>query len=178
MEDSKSRWIATDCTICYHSCGMNVLVEEGRVTKVQGLKDHPLNKGQLCPKGARVKELVYHPDRLKYPLKKVGGGWKRITWDIALTEIADKLQSLKKEFGPKSLSISSGSIGVENLEMMELAQRFKGAFGSESFEQDKPLSEVSHDSYDRSPNPLFYSYPASKHQRSQGEKSGTLCGDP
>jgi len=128
-----SKWVATDCTICYHSCGMNVLVEEGRITKVQGLKDHPLNKGRLCPKGARAIELVYHPDRLKYPLKKVNGEWKRISWAVALTEIADKLQSLKNEFGPEILSIFSGSIGVENLEMMELAQRFKGAFGSPNF---------------------------------------------
>ena len=133
MESPKSKWIATDCTICYHSCGMNVLVEEGRITKVAGLKDHPLNKGRLCPKGARAIELVYHPDRLRYPLKKVNGEWKRISWDIALTEIADKLQHLKKEFGPEILSIFSGSIGVENLEMMELAQRFKGAFGSPNF---------------------------------------------
>ena len=128
-----SKWVATDCTICYHSCGMNVLVEEGRITKVQGLKDHPLNKGRLCPKGARAIELVYHPDRLKYPLKKVNGEWERISWDVALTEISDKLQSLKNEFGPEILSIFSGSIGVENLEMMELAQRFKGAFGSPNF---------------------------------------------
>jgi anaerobic selenocysteine-containing dehydrogenase len=133
MKDPTSKWVATDCTICYHSCGMNVLVEEGRITKVQGLKDHPLNKGRLCPKGARAIELVYHPDRLKYPLKKVNGEWKRISWDAALTEIADKLQSLKYEFGPEILSIFSGSIGVENLEMMELAQRFKGAFGSPHF---------------------------------------------
>ncbi len=133
MEGPKSKWIATDCTICYHSCGMNVLVEEGRITKVQGLKDHPLNKGRLCPKGARAIELVYHPDRLKYPLKKVNGEWRRISWDVALTEIADKLQGLKNEFGPEILSIFSGSIGVENLEMMELAQRFKGAFGSPNF---------------------------------------------
>ena len=133
MEDPKSGWVATDCTICYHSCGTNVLVEEGRITKVEGLKEHPLNKGRLCPKGAKAMELVYHPDRLKHPLKKVNGRWKRITWDIALKEIADKLQSLKKEFGPEVLSIFSGSIGVENLEMMELAQRFKGAFGSPNF---------------------------------------------
>jgi len=129
----ESKWVATDCTICYHSCGMNVLVEEGRITKVQGLKEHPLNRGRLCPKGARAIELVYHPDRLKYPLKKVNGEWKRISWDVALTEIADKLQRLKNEFGPEVLSIFSGSIGVENLEMMELAQRFKGAFGSPNF---------------------------------------------
>jgi anaerobic selenocysteine-containing dehydrogenase len=104
----------------------------GQITKVQGLKDHPLNKGRLCPKGAKAIELVYHPDRLKYPLKKVDGQWKRISWDTALTVIADKLQNLKNEFGPEILSIFSGSIGVENLEMMELAQRFKGAFGSQT----------------------------------------------
>jgi anaerobic selenocysteine-containing dehydrogenase len=133
MAGEKSTWIATDCTICYHSCGMNVLVEDGRIVKVEGLKDHPLNKGKLCPKGERAVELVYHPDRLKYPLKRVKGEWKRVTWDDALTEIAERLQTLKKESGPEILSIFSGSIGVENLEMMEMAQRFKGAFGSPNF---------------------------------------------
>ncbi|MFB3886757.1 MAG: molybdopterin-dependent oxidoreductase [Thermodesulfobacteriota bacterium] len=133
MENLGSKWIATDCTICYHSCGMNVLVEDGRIKKVEGLKDHPLNRGQLCPKGERAIELVYHPDRLKYPLKKIDGKWKRVTWGRALTEIAEKLQALKKEFGPEVFSLFSGSIGVENLEMMELAQRFKGAFGSPNF---------------------------------------------
>jgi anaerobic selenocysteine-containing dehydrogenase len=112
---------------------MRVLVEEGRITRVEGLKDHPLNKGRLCPKGERAIEIVYHPDRLKYPLKKAGGQWNRIGWDDVLGEIADKLQGLKKDFGPEALSIFSGSIGVENLEMMEMAQRFKGAFGSPNF---------------------------------------------
>ncbi len=133
MKNSESKWIATDCTICYHSCGMNVRVEEGRIVGVEGLKDHPLNKGRLCPKGERAIDLVYHPDRLKYPLKKVSGQWKRIPWEDALAEIGEKLQGLKKEFGPEALSIFSGSIGVENLEMMEMAQRFKGAFGSPNF---------------------------------------------
>jgi anaerobic selenocysteine-containing dehydrogenase len=133
MTKSEPKWIATDCTLCYHSCGMNALVENGRVVKVEGLKEHPLNKGQLCPKGERVVEWVYHPERLKFPLKKVGGKWERVTWDQALTEIATKLRELKDSFGPEILSIFSGSIGVENLEMMELAQRFKGAFGSPNF---------------------------------------------
>ena len=133
MASSQGRWIATDCTICYHSCGMNVLVEDGRITKVEGLKEHPLNKGELCPKGLKAMDIVYHPDRLKYPQKKVNGKWQRLSWDDALGEIADKLVSLKNEFGPEVLSIFSGSIGVENIEMMELAQRFKGAFGTPNF---------------------------------------------
>lgn len=133
MGDSQAQWIATDCTICYHSCGMRVLVEDGRITQVEGLKEHPLNKGQLCPKGLKAMDIVYHPDRLKYPQKKVNGQWQRLSWDDALGEIADKLTRLKGEFGPEVLSIFSGSIGVENIEMMELAQRFKGAFGTPNF---------------------------------------------
>jgi anaerobic selenocysteine-containing dehydrogenase len=133
MPNSVTKWVATDCTICYHSCGMNVLVEDGRIVKVEGLKDHPLNKGQLCPKGERAIEWVYHPDRLKHPLKRMGDRWEKIPWSAALDEIADKLRKLKEEFGPEALSIFSGSIGVENLEMMELAQRFKGAYGSPNF---------------------------------------------
>lgn len=133
MGNSQAQWIATDCTICYHSCGMRVLVEDGRITKVEGLKEHPLNKGELCPKGQKAVDIVYHPERLKYPQKKVNGQWKRISWDDALGEIAEKLKRLRDEYGPEVLSIFSGSIGVENLEMMELAQRFKGAFGSPNF---------------------------------------------
>jgi anaerobic selenocysteine-containing dehydrogenase len=110
-----------------------VFVEEGRITKIEGLKEHPLNRGRLCPKGARAMDLVYHPDRLKYPLKKEKGRWNRVTWDQAVAEIAERLEQLKNEFGPDALSIFSGSIGVENLEMMELAQRFKGAYGTPNF---------------------------------------------
>jgi formate dehydrogenase (coenzyme F420) alpha subunit len=44
--------ILTDCTLCYHSCGSKVTVEEGRAVKIKGLESHPLNKGRLCPKGA------------------------------------------------------------------------------------------------------------------------------
>jgi Molybdopterin oxidoreductase len=54
-------------------------------------------------------------------LKKVDDQWKRIGWEDALAEIADKLQRLKKEFGSEVLSIFSGSIGVESLETMEMA---------------------------------------------------------
>jgi len=83
--------IFTDCTLCYHSCGTVVTVEDGKAIEVEGLKTHPLNQGMLCPKGRAALENVYDPHRLKYPLKKVNGNFERITWDQALTEIAEKL---------------------------------------------------------------------------------------
>jgi len=127
------RQVLTDCTLCYHSCGTRVTLEDGKAVKVEGLESHPLNKGKLCPKGEAALDHIYDPNRLKYPMKKVKGGWERITWDQALTEIAEKLLRLKKEHGPEALGVFSGSIGVENLEMVGLTQRFKAAFGSPNF---------------------------------------------
>ena len=131
MEDSKT--ILTDCTLCYHSCGTKVTVENGVAVKVEGLKAHPLNKGVLCPKGRVALQNVYDPARLKHPLKRTAGGWEKISWDQALTEISEKLLSLKEKYGPSALGVFSGSIGVENLEMAGLTQLFKAAFGSPNF---------------------------------------------
>lgn len=125
--------VLTDCTLCYHSCGTKVTVEDGKAVTVEGLESHPLNKGKLCPKGEAALENIYDPNRLKYPMKRINGDWKRITWDQALTEIAHKLLGLKEKFGPSVLGVFSGSIGVENLEMAGLTQRFKAAFGSPNF---------------------------------------------
>jgi anaerobic selenocysteine-containing dehydrogenase len=129
----EAKEILTDCTICYHSCGCKVTVGDGKAIKVEGLESHPLNKGELCPKGKAALANIYSPDRLKYPLKRTNGGFDRISWDQALDEIAGGLNKLKREFGPQVLGVFSGSIGVENLEMAGLTQRFKAAFGSPNF---------------------------------------------
>src|SRR4030042_5368716 len=125
--------IWTDCTLCYHSCGTKITVEEGKAVKVEGLDAHPLNKGKLCPKGEAALDNIYDPNRLKYPIKRVNNRWERLSWDQALSEIAGKLLKLKEEFGPSVLGVFNGSIGVENLEMVGLTQRFKAAFGSPNF---------------------------------------------
>ncbi len=131
MENSKV--VLTDCTLCYHSCGTKVTVENGVAVRVEGLKSHPLNKGVLCPKGRAALENVYDPARLKQPLRRTKEGWEFISWDRALTEIAEKLLGLKEKYGPSALGVFSGSIGVENLEMANLTQLFKAAFGSPNF---------------------------------------------
>ena len=127
------REVLTDCTLCYHSCGTRVTVDDGKAVRVEGLESHPLNRGKLCPKGEAALENVYDPNRILYPMKRVLGKWERLSWDQALGEIADKLNSLKEAFGPAVLGVFSGSIGVENLEMAGLTQRFKAAFGSPNF---------------------------------------------
>ena len=131
--NAEAKQIFTDCTLCYHSCGCKVTVQDGKAIKVEGQKSHPLNKGRLCPKGATALSGVYSPERLTSPLKRVGDQFVEISRDQALTEIAAKLNQLKADFGPESLGVFSGSLGVENLEMAGLTQRFKEAFGSPNF---------------------------------------------
>jgi anaerobic selenocysteine-containing dehydrogenase len=125
--------IYTDCTLCYHSCGTRVTVEDGKAVKIRGLESHPLNKGPLCPKGSRALDVVYSPKRLKGPLKRSNGGFEEISWDQALDEIAEKLTRLKKDFGPQVFGFFCGSIGVENLEMSTLVHLVRSGFGTPNF---------------------------------------------
>ena len=121
------------CALCYHSCGTEVTVRDGKVTEVAGQESHPLNSGFVCPKARATAEHIYHPDRLTTPLKKVDGEFQPISWDQALDEISEKLGALKEEFGPGALGFFCGSIGVENIEMVSLTHRFKAAFGTANY---------------------------------------------
>jgi formate dehydrogenase (coenzyme F420) alpha subunit len=112
---------------------MEVTVDNGKVVNVEGQKDHPLNKGYLCPKGRAAIEHLYHPDRLKYPLKKVNGKWERVSWDQALTEIALKLDELSDKYDPSVNAFFCGSIGVENIEMVSLTHRFMAALKTSNY---------------------------------------------
>jgi anaerobic selenocysteine-containing dehydrogenase len=125
--------VFTDCTLCYHSCGAKVTIEDGKATKIRGLDSHPINKGRLCPKGANALEVIYSPDRLKQPLKRINGRFEVISWDRALDEIAEKLSRLKAAYGPQILGFFCGSIGVENLEMSTLVHLLRSGFGSPNF---------------------------------------------
>ena len=129
----KAKEILTDCTLCYHSCGTRVTVEDGRAVKVGGLESHPLNRGRLCPKGAHALEAVYSPERIRKPLKRGGNGFEEISWDRALDEIAEKLTRLKTDYGPQVFGLFCGSIGVENLEMSTLVHLLRSGFGSPNF---------------------------------------------
>ena len=122
--------IKSDCILCINSCGINAYVEDGKLVKVEGMEEHGVSKGYICPRGEALVEYVYSPDRLQYPMKKVDGEFQRITWDEALDTIADKLKKLKEEYGARALAVYSGSLGTENIELAGFAQRFRGIYGT------------------------------------------------
>jgi anaerobic selenocysteine-containing dehydrogenase len=105
--------IRTNCRGCHGGCGVLVHVRDGVITKLEGDPDFPTNHGSMCSKGLAFKQLVYHPDRLKYPMKRAGkrgeGNWERITWDEALDTIAGKLQQVKRDYGAESIALGQGT---------------------------------------------------------------------
>jgi anaerobic selenocysteine-containing dehydrogenase/NADPH-dependent glutamate synthase beta subunit-like oxidoreductase len=86
-----------------------------------------LNCATVCIKGATIPDVLYHPDRLLYPLRRAGarGGrkWQRISWDEALDTIAGKLKEIKEKYGPQAIHVSCGSgqkhIGIQATKMAE-----------------------------------------------------------
>ena len=97
------------CGFCGGSCLVDAYCKDGKVIKVEGNKDMPGSNGRICVKGAALKQSLYHPDRLLYPMKRVGergeGKFERISWDEALTTIAEKMTETKEKYGAKETLI-------------------------------------------------------------------------
>lgn len=109
----ETRILKSVCRSCHGGCGVLLHVAGDRLVKVEGDRDSPLNHGRLCPIGTVTVDLVHHPDRLKYPLRRTGprgaGTWHRISWDEALDEIAEKLDAIRGEFGPEAIALGTGT---------------------------------------------------------------------
>lgn len=134
----------TGCVLCAQNCGLTVEVENNRIVKVKPDKSNARSEGYFCRKGMNIAYHQHNADRLKYPLKRVGNSFKRISWDQAIDEIAAKLKSIISEHGPRSFAYMGGggqgchfeaAFGVRLLRGLgsqyhysALAQEFAGAF--------------------------------------------------
>ena len=96
-----------------NACGVLLYVKDGKLVKVTGDPDFPLSRGRLCPRCRALPEVVYHPDRLKYPLRRAGkrgeNTWQRISWDEAYDEIVERFNKIKQEYGPESVIFGHGT---------------------------------------------------------------------
>ena len=92
---------------CPDTCAMLYHVEDGKLVDVQGDPDHPMTRGGLCVKVKNFHEHHYQPDRLLYPMRRVGakgaGEFERITWDEALAEIKSRWTEIIGEYGSQAI---------------------------------------------------------------------------
>ena len=143
---------------CPDACGVLITVEDGRATRIQGDPAHPVTRGFLCAKVAKYLDRVYSPDRVLYPMRRIGSkgpatgvadagevaratqpihsqGWQRISWDEALEEIAARFREIAAEFGSEAILPYSygGTLGALNGASMD--RRFFHRLGASQLER-------------------------------------------
>jgi len=115
------------CTHCSVGCTVKAEVQNGVWVGQEPAWDSPINRGTHCAKGAAIRELVHGDRRLKYPMKKEGGQWVRISWDQAIDEIGAKMLELREESGADSVYwLGSAKFSNEGSYLMRKMAAFWG----------------------------------------------------
>ncbi|SHO53482.1 molybdopterin-containing oxidoreductase family protein [Desulfopila aestuarii] len=103
-------WKKSSCVLCAQNCGLEILIENGKMTKVRPDKDNPRSKGYVCRKGLKVMYYQYPKDRLTTPLKRIGERFVPISWEKAIEEISERLLQIRTAHGPRSLAYMGASM--------------------------------------------------------------------
>jgi anaerobic selenocysteine-containing dehydrogenase len=117
------------CQLCSTVCGITGHIKDGRILKVEGNPRDPNSRGRLCARGQAALNHQYHPERLLYPLRRVGsrGGnqWRRITWEEAYAELATRLRAVRASGKPEEFAFHQGRNRTP-----DATDRFLSAFGT------------------------------------------------
>ena len=134
--DTRTTRKAGFCTLCRSRCGAVYVVENSTVRAVEPDASHPTG-GALCSKGRAAPEMIHSPRRILHPLRRTNPktdadpGWVEISWDEALSEIADRLGAIARESGPEAVAFSLSSPSATSLsDSIEWIDRFVRTFGS------------------------------------------------
>ncbi len=124
---------------CPDTCGVITTVEDGRAVDFRGDPDNPVTRGWLCAKVRPYLDHVYHPDRLLYPLARVGpkggGQWRRISWDEAIETIRSRWQAIIAKFGAEAILPYSYSGTLGMVQMVVSSGRFWNRLGASTLDR-------------------------------------------
>jgi len=127
--------VRTVChTGCGMACGLLAHVKDGVLTKIEPAEFPDPRYRHICARGLATMKLVYHPDRLKHPLKRLGkrgeGRWQRISWEEALETIATRLKEIGQRYGSRSLMWATSGMGALDMTYASFAGCCQGTFAS------------------------------------------------
>lgn len=129
---AKTDKIKSICSFCSVGCGYVGVVEDGVFTGMEPWEDHPINQGGMCSKGTALVDVTNSEKRLKYPMEKVGGRWKKISWDEAIDKVGTQLNSIRDTYGPDSVFMC-GLVHGSNEEAY-LFRKFAMLFGTNNID--------------------------------------------
>ena len=145
-------WKVSTCGICAAGCGITVRTREHKANKIEGNPLHPVNRGALCARGQAGLEVLYNPDRIKGPMKRVGergeGKWEEITWDEAIKTIADKLREIDPTSSTEKPMFFTGDPGSITAHVAShLMKGYRHGFVGEHPRKQITLAEVFADAF-------------------------------
>ncbi|MBM4277679.1 MAG: hypothetical protein FJ130_07285 [Deltaproteobacteria bacterium] len=127
----EEHWSSGVCLQCPSGCGLRIRSVNRWPVKLEGIKDYPVNKGRLCPKGQAGLQVLYDPDRIRYPLRRKGDRgkeeWEKISWDEAIDQVTQRLNKLRQDGKSHQLLVLGGRYRGH---MHDLMSRFMEAYGS------------------------------------------------
>ena len=119
----KRKAIPSACWQCVSRDGIICYVEDCRLVKIEGNPKLPRTNGKLCSRGQAGINQVYNPDRLLYPLKRVGkrgeGMWKRISWEKAIDELTSKLKEVLDSGHPEEIMLHYGRMKASSSKIIK-----------------------------------------------------------
>lgn len=127
------RWHKSVCPYCGLGCGLAVGVEEGQVLEVRGMEDHPTNHGNICALPANYPPIFTAEDRLKQPMIRFKGELVPVSWEEAISHVANGFRRIIDKHGPSSVAFYGGAMNlIEEYYLMN--KLMKAAIGSNNVE--------------------------------------------
>lgn len=115
-------WTRTTCPYCGTGCELNVGTRDNQLISISPVLDAPVSKGHLCVKGRYAFDFVSAADRMSEPMIRKDGDWQCVSWEDAISFVANRLQLIAKDYGSDSIAILGSARGTN--EENYLAQKF------------------------------------------------------
>ena len=126
--------LSSACLLCPAHCGIRGRVVDGRLVRITGNPLHPMSRGGVCPRGIAGVQLLYHPERIRTPLLRVGqrgaNEWRPLSREEAINLIAERLQSLRAAGRPQALALVAGDCSGS---MEDVWRQFLQTYGSPNY---------------------------------------------
>jgi len=123
----------TFCHICEQCCGLAVTVEDDRIVEIQPDRENPYSWRDYCVKGARSRETMEHPLRIRAPMRRVGDRYVPASYEEAVEDIAERLKRIIAEHGPDAVGAYSGNPQSFSFEAPTFLSGFLAAVGTHNY---------------------------------------------
>src|SRR6185503_11700894 len=130
------------CPLCEACCGLEIGVEDGRITTIRGYDDDVHSAGFICPKGAALRDLHEDPDRLRRPLVKRDGKHVEVSWDEAFAEIERRLPPILAAHGSDAVGMVFGNPSAHKAGLLLYTPRLARAVGTRNVFSASTLDQM------------------------------------